>query len=184
MLLLAASFFGCEGKKTLPQTDAGTAAEKVKTAENTAPATESATAAPDTEKTAPVWYTTPEECGKVDLDLTPLSITMLYSEVYNMMSSPEKYIGKRVKTVGQFTVVQMYDSEGKPIPEAVYYICAVNDATACCQTGLEFILKGDPAYPEDYPKESSVITVVGEFQTYMEGTTRYCHLVDAQLIVK
>ena len=38
----------------------------------------------------------------VDVDLTVLSSTMIYSEVYNMMYYPENYIGKTVKMEGQF----------------------------------------------------------------------------------
>ena len=33
--------------------------------------------------------------GDVDLDLTKLSATMVYSEIYNMMVSPDKYVGKK-----------------------------------------------------------------------------------------
>ena len=35
--------------------------------------------------------------GRVDVDLTRLSSTMIYSEVYNMILTPENYIGKSVK---------------------------------------------------------------------------------------
>lgn len=161
-LLMAVSLFGCSAK-----------AESGKEG-----------AQPAVSEGLPVYYVKEADVGKVDVDLTPLSITMLYSQIYNMCSDPQQYIGKRVKTVGTFTYVQMYDMNGQPDPDAVYYICTVTDTTACCQSGLEFVLKGDPKYPEDYPKENSVITVVGEFQTYMEGTSMYCHLVDAQIVVK
>ena len=38
----------------------------------------------------------------VDVDLTRLSSTMVYSEVYNMMYAPDDYIGKTIKMTGQF----------------------------------------------------------------------------------
>ena len=38
----------------------------------------------------------------VDVDLTRLSSTMVYSEVYNMMNAPGDYIGKTIKMTGQF----------------------------------------------------------------------------------
>ena len=38
----------------------------------------------------------------VDFDLTRLSSTMVYSEVYNMMNAPGDYIGKTIKMTGQF----------------------------------------------------------------------------------
>ncbi|WP_034452742.1 hypothetical protein [Butyrivibrio sp. AE2032] len=43
----------------------------------------------------------------VDVDLTVLSSTVVYSEVYNMMVSPDNYKGKTVKMKGQF--VPYYD---------------------------------------------------------------------------
>jgi len=108
----------------------------------------------------------------VDVDLTALSSTMVYSEVYNMMYTPEDYIGKSVKMSGQFAIYQASE-------DLIYYACVIADATACCQQGLEFVIDG-LKYPDDYPELGDEITVSGEFQTYMEGDTQYCHLVNAQ----
>lgn len=114
-----------------------------------------------------------------DVDLTTLSSTMVYSEVYNMISEPKDYIGKTVRMHGQFAIYQAQDSNGQPIPNQIYYACVIADATACCQQGLEFILAGNHKYPDDFPKLGTDITVVGEFQTYMEGNNQYCHLINA-----
>ena len=38
--------------------------------------------------------------GKVDVDLTALSSTMVYSEVFNMLNTPENYVGKTIKMTG------------------------------------------------------------------------------------
>lgn len=119
--------------------------------------------------------------AKVDVDLTKLSSTMVYSEVYNMMAAPEDYIGKTVRMSGQFALYQATDANGQPVPDQIYFACVIADATACCQQGLEFILSGDAKYPNDYPELGTFITVVGEFQTYMEGDYQYCHLVDSLL---
>ena len=59
---------------------------------------------------------------------------MVYSEVYDMMYDPDKYMGKTVKMSGWAAVYQ--DGEGK-----LYYACVVPDATACCSQGLEFELE-------------------------------------------
>lgn len=115
----------------------------------------------------------------IDVDLTKLSSTMVYSEVYAMMTSPQDYIGKTVKMNGQFALYQATDANGQPVPDQIYFACVIADATACCQQGLEFVLAGDYKYPDDYPELGTDITVVGEFQTYMEGTQQYCHLIDA-----
>lgn len=104
------------------------------------------------------------------VDLTILSSTMVYSEVYNMISTPEKYIGKTVKMNGMLDVYED-STTGKN-----YYACIIADATACCAQGLEFILREDK-----YPKSGTAITVIGKFDTYEEGGYKYCRLIDAKL---
>ncbi len=116
-----------------------------------------------------------EAAPGVDVDLTVLSSTMVYSEVYNMMVSPDNYKGKTVKMKGQY--VPYYDENtGKH-----YFDCFISDATACCSQGIEFILTDEYSYPEDYPQEGDTICVVGTFDTYMEGESMYCTLRDAVL---
>lgn len=117
----------------------------------------------------------------VDVDLTKLSSTMVYSEVYSMLTVPEDYIGKTVRMSGQFALLQGTDANGQPVPDQLYFACVIADAAACCQQGLEFILAGDYKYPDDYPEPGAEITVSGEFQTYYEGQNMYCHLINAKL---
>lgn len=117
----------------------------------------------------------------IDVDLTSLSSTMVYSEVYNMIVLPENYIGKTVKMNGTFTLYQGLDENGALIPGQIYFACIIADATACCSQGLEFVLAGEHIYPDDYPELGSEITVVGTFQTYEENGYMYCHLIDAEL---
>lgn len=111
----------------------------------------------------------------VDVDLTKLSSTMVYSEVYNMMYSPKSYVGKTVKMSGTFVVYTNQD-------ESLFYPAVViADATACCSQGLEFILEGNPSYPDGYPEMDTEITVIGVFETYKEGNDIYCRLKDAKI---
>lgn len=111
----------------------------------------------------------------IDIDLTALSSTMVYSEVYNMMSVPENYMGKKVKMGGAFAV---YHDEKT---DNYYYACIIKDATACCSQGIEFVLAGDYKYPDDYPQVGEDVCVVGEFDTYKEGEYTYCTLRNAEL---
>lgn len=111
-----------------------------------------------------------------DVDLTQLSSTMVYSEVYNMMTAPDEYIGKTVKMNGQFATYQ------DPKSKKMYYAVIIADATACCTQGLEFILAGNHTYPDDYPKTGTEITVAGTFQTYDDNGNMYCHLTDAEML--
>ena len=108
----------------------------------------------------------------VDVDLTKLGSTMVYSEVYNMMSVPEEYVGKTIKMSGTFS---LYEGETRN-----YYACVIADATACCAQGIEFVRRSDYRYPEDYPAVGDPITVVGVFDTYYEGADLYCQLIDAE----
>ena len=119
--------------------------------------------------------------GKVDVDLTVLSSTMVYSEVYNMLyNDPAHYLGKTVKARGTFSIYQLV-TDGVLQPDPVSYACIISDATACCAEGMEFVLKDDLAYPDDYPELGAEITVIGEFQSYEENGMTWYHLVNARL---
>ena len=118
---------------------------------------------------------TTTEAKSVDLDLTKLSSTVVYSEVYNMLITPDDYKGKIIKMKGQFN--QYTDEETGKIYNAVI----IPDATACCQQGLEFELqnKTNPNF-----EQNTEITVVGTFDTYSDGEFLYCHLKNAKIIDK
>lgn len=112
----------------------------------------------------------------VDVDLTVMSATMVYSEVFNMMVTPEDYVGKTVKMTGTFQAFT-YEKTGE-----YYFTCVIQDATACCAQGMEFVLPEEYVYPDDYPEEGSNVTVIGTFDTYMEDDLLYCHLKDSKLV--
>ena len=115
------------------------------------------------------------------VDLTKLNGTMMYSQVFDMMSNPQKYMGKRVVMRGQFSFYQPMDGDGKPIPDRIYCSCVIADATACCSQGLEFDLSNKPASLEDYPAAGDDIEVSGTFSTYDEGGFTYCRLINAAM---
>ena len=106
----------------------------------------------------------------VDVDLTLLSSTLVYAEVYNMMYYPEDYVGKIIKMKGSFNV---YTDTKKGID---YLAVLVADATACCQQGLEFTWEGHK-YPEDYPKMGTEMTVTGEVELYEEDGFMYLRII-------
>ncbi len=128
-----------------------------------------------TESVEPHLYGVPEE--GIDLDLTVLSGTMVYSEVYNMVNDPKQYVGKSVKIQGAF---EIYDDalNGENV-----YACIVKDAAACCATGIEFKRAGNPVYPDDYPKRGKEIIVKGIFDIYEDGDKKYFTLKDADMQV-
>ena len=93
----------------------------------------------------------------VDLDLTRMSSTMVYSMVYQMVTEPKKFIGKRIKMKGAFS--SYYDEESK----RRFFGCVIKDALACCSQGLAFETFKPRKYPKDFPSEGSSITIIGRF---------------------
>lgn len=117
-------------------------------------------------------YVPPENMSHdgIDVDLTVLSPTMVYAEVFNMISYAPDYVGKTIRMQGP--AVSYTDEEiGK-----TYYACLIQDATACCATGLEYVLPEGSEYPED----DEEIIVTGVFDTYVDvDGIEYCRLLDA-----
>lgn len=111
----------------------------------------------------------------IDVDLTQLSSTMVYSEVYNMLVNSQEYTGKVIKATGYFNV-STSTSTGKK-----YFAVYIDDAGACCSQGLEFELDGDYSYPEDYPEIGTDITVTGTFSTYEDNGYTFINLLNATL---
>jgi hypothetical protein len=112
----------------------------------------------------------------VDVDLTILNSVMTYSQVFDMITNPDSYKGKVVKMDGMY--VCNFPKEG----EQFYCACVIMDATACCSQGIEFELDDTYAYPDDYPEYEDTVTVIGTFDTYMDGGYEYCTLRNARLL--
>lgn len=122
---------------------------------------------------------TGEEQGEsdgIDVDLSEMSGTMVFSEVYNMMISPFDYIGKTVKMEGNFTV--FHDDE----LNKDHLACIIQDATACCSQGVEFIPKEGGEFSAEAIPEGKEICVTGTFKTYKEGKYTYWALMDAEVV--
>ena len=115
------------------------------------------------------------------VDLTALSSTMVYGEVFAMMSSPEDYVGKTVKMQGIFSKGQLY-AAGSLNDGGTVFACVIQDATACCAQGIPFELAGDYTYPQDYPELGDTITVVGTFEIHEQEGMEFCRLRDAELV--
>ncbi len=109
----------------------------------------------------------------IDIDMTKMSATMIYAEVFSMLTTPEDYLGKKIRIRGEFS--GFYDKT----QDKNYYACLIRDAMACCAQGLEFILNDDCSYPEDYPKRGDEITITGIFASYQEGNFTFYHLADS-----
>ena len=112
----------------------------------------------------------------IDLDLTQMSSTMVFSQVYNITMTPEDYQGKVIKMKGQFL------SDLDTGTDKRYYACLILDATACCAEGLGFVPKDGYLYPEDFPEPDGEITVTGTFDYFWENEYIInCRLIDADI---
>ncbi|MBQ9625313.1 MAG: hypothetical protein IJR47_04310, partial [Clostridia bacterium] len=114
------------------QSDVGSILQAQSETKPTAVTTQETTANADNNK--PVYK-------KVDVDLTKMSSTLIYSEVSNMMDSPNIYIGKVIKINGKCNIID------DPSTSKRYYTCIVQDATACCAKGIEFETDDKSSYP-------------------------------------
>ena len=112
---------------------------------------------------------------RIDLDFAQFSGTMVYAQIYQMALHPEDYIGKIIRLSGWYDVI-VDDGTG-----AVYTVCFIPDAAACCAQGIEFVWGGEHSFPDHYPESGAEIVVTGRFETYFEGEWEYMHLVDAEL---
>ena len=122
-----------------------------------------------------------EAKGDVDYDLTEMSSDMVYATVYQMMATPEEYEGKTFRMDGIF-YASYYEAT-----EKYYYYCIIQDATACCAQGMEFVWgDGSHKYPEEYPQEGDYVIVEGTFETYREEGDEglYCRLADSKMEIK
>ena len=108
----------------------------------------------------------------LDLDLTKLSSTMVYSEVFNMRYEPDGYYGKRIRIEGIFSAYQ------NPYGNEYYFNCIIPDATACCSQGLQFFPADDLTYPDDFPEQGATVTLQGTF-SLDENNVYMCALTDA-----
>lgn len=109
----------------------------------------------------------------VDIDLTQMNATMIYSEVFNMMMRPEDYMDKAVRIRGTYT--HHYEES----LDQHFYACIVRDAMACCAQGLEFVLNESYIWPDDYPCEGDEIVVSGVFRVIQETNFNVLQLQDA-----
>ena len=120
----------------------------------------------------------PQEENVVDIDLTQMSSTMVYAEVYNMMVAPEAYEGKKIKLDGSY-YAEFFEETGK-----YYHFIVIDDATACCQQGMEFLWNGEYSYPDDYPEVDAQIEITGTFTHYKElGEIYYCIVTNEIAVV-
>lgn len=122
-----------------------------------------------------------EASGDVDIDLTTMSSDMIYSTVYQLMMDPQSYVGMKIKIMGNYYSQWLEDTQQN------YHFVIIQDATACCKQGMEFVWEdGSHVYPDEYPAENAEVEVIGTFETYKDNPDDefdYCRLGNAKLVI-
>ena len=109
--------------------------------------------------------------GTVDYDLTVMSPTMVYAQIYDMMYNYSDYLGKRFKIDGNFQIMPEYSPDGDG------YVIIIYDALACCAQGLELRFKEDQQVPEHF----SDIVIEGTVNIEIINEGRYIYLEDIKI---
>lgn len=99
-------------------------------------------------------------------DMSRMSATMAYAQLYNIFTEQEKYVGQTLRMRGQYR--PMRDENGA----AKYHFIMVYDNAACCELGLEFLWTPAGHYPEEY----SLIELTGVFDICNDGGEKFCVL--------
>ena len=99
---------------------------------------------------------------KIDIDLARMSGTVVYGMVYQMVTTPERFVGKHIRMKGVFS--SYYDNETKQR----FFGCVISDALACCSQGLAFELAKPRKFPEEFPDEGTPIIITGDFDLVKE----------------
>ena len=105
----------------------------------------------------------------VDIDLTKMSATMVYSTVFNMVNNPTNFVGKTMRMRGEYTTYPISALE-------TIHACLVRDAAGCCSQGLEFVLSN-----RNYPTGAGEITVVGTIAVQKISGKYVCYLKNSAL---
>ena len=116
---------------------------------------------------------------KVDYDLSDYNFTMISSFFFQMLIEPETYENKTFKIKGKF---QTFDNEEDP-SALPYFSVIMNDATMCCQEGIDFVWQGDHKWPADYPEQDQEITIIGKYiVTETDGIT-YNYILASDILL-
>lgn len=118
----------------------------------------------------------PYRDADVDVDLAHMNQVMVFGAAQDLFASPDTYEGQVVRVHG--TYYSMQDQA----TETVYHYVGVEDETACCSVGIEFVPPEELA--QDMPaSDETVVTVTGVYERYEDEGGEFFHLVDCYVKV-
>lgn len=110
------------------------------------------------------------ELQTIDVDLSEMSKENAYAEAYNIIVSPNAYIGKTIRVSGTFANNVYEEGEG------YFPTCVIEDGNEeHYPLSIEFVEKDG----EVLPNSGDEFTVTGVFETYDVDGNPYYHLVNA-----
>ena len=118
-----------------------------------------------------------KEAKSIDIDLTIMSSTMVYAEIFNIIRNPNAYKGKVIKMSGPYDV-SYYEKD-----KSYNHFVIIEDETACCREGLQFVWNGEHIYPDDYPEQNEKIEVIGKIGINTDNGRTYFYLAVDNLSV-
>ncbi len=105
------------------------------------------------------------------IDLTRLSNTMAYAQLYDMVMAPERHQGITLRVHGSYYGFQSQET-GK-----ITHLITVRDNVGCCEMGMEFQITGDLIWPDQFPQNNSMIELTGIISSISYGENKYPLLV-------
>lgn len=107
----------------------------------------------------------PPPAFPVDIDFTAFS-GREFDEVFSdvMFLYPDDYLGKTIRFVGEYSGV--FDEVDNKFKHYVVF----DDPKGCCVRFIEFAWNNGP---DNYPENSAVIDVAGEFSSYFDKTVEW-----------
>ena len=135
-----------ETSDELSSSENGSASENESNSENTSPSENGSTSE----------NASPNASGQ-SYDLTANDADMNYVIVAMIAEDPKSFVGVKIKLSGIATDLETTDTSG------IDHYVLINDRQACCQQGLQYILKDKN---EKYPKDKEEVTVEGVLDVY------------------
>ncbi len=115
----------------------------------------------------------------VDVDLTAYTINDMVIVLNSIIFKSDEYLGKTIKISGPYH--EFWDEgTGK-----YYHYIMIEDETACCKNGIEFICnEGSNSNSDKYPEEDEMIEIMGVYSVYEEdGYTHYYLDTDGYTVI-
>lgn len=171
LILLTALLAGCQGQQAPTRTPKELAQQYEQVKQDASPVEQEAAAPAAPDGPSPVPLQDPPH-----MDLSDMSYTMAYAQVYSMVMAPKRHAGETMRIQGSYYGFQTEDGED------VHLILIIDDA-GCCEVGMEFQMTGNHKWPQDFPPNNSIIRLTGLVDTISHGDNVFPLLVANEIQV-